>query len=59
MFNIKVYMTNEDIFEFEIDTSHDVEIVQGGVLKIAQKREDTYTVYGFKGWAHYEISCPS
>ena len=59
MFNIKVYMTNEDIFEFEIDTSHDVEIVQGGVLKIAQKREDTHTVYGFKDWAHYEISCPS
>ena len=59
MVNVKVYMANEDIFEFEIDTSHDVEIVQGGVLKIARKLEGTYTVHGFKDWALYEISCPA
>lgn len=59
MVNIKVYMANEDIFEFELDTAYDVEIVHGGVLKVARKLEDTYTVYGFKDWALYEISCPS
>lgn len=59
MVNIQVYMANEDIFEFELDTAYDMEIVHGGVLKVALKHEDTYTVYGFKDWALYELSCPS
>ena len=59
MVNVKVYMANEDIFEFELDTAQDVDIVHGGVLRITLRLEDTYTVYGFKDWTLYEISCPA
>ena len=48
-------MANKDIFEFEFDTAHDVNIVHGGALRL----EDTYTVYGFKDWTLYELSRPS